>query len=65
MLVLSRKVSETLIIGEGDSQVVLTITRMSGNRVTLGLEAPRHVKIRRGELQPFVDPGPQRAREVE
>ena len=61
MLVLARKVSETLIIGEGDSQVVLTITRISGNRVTLGLEAARHVKIRRGEL-PLLDPGPQRAR---
>jgi carbon storage regulator len=61
MLVLSRKTDETVVIGEGDSQVVLVITRISGNRVTLGLQAARHVKIIRGELDRY-EPGPQRAR---
>lgn len=53
MLVLSRKTDETVVIGEGDSQVVLVITRISGNRVTLGLQAARHVKIIRGELERY------------
>jgi carbon storage regulator len=56
MLVLSRKTGETLIIGEGDNEVVLTINRISGNRVTLGLEAKRSVKFVRGELERYEAP---------
>ncbi len=47
MLVLSRKEGEQLLIGDN---VVLTITRISGNRVAIGIEAPRDVRIVRGEL---------------
>ena len=48
MLVLSRKAGEKLMIGD---DVVLTINRISGNRVAIGIEAPRDVRIVRGELQ--------------
>ena len=47
MLVLSRKESEQLLIGDN---IVLTINRISGNRVAIGIEAPRDVRIIRGEL---------------
>jgi len=47
MLVLSRKPGEKLVIGD---DVVLTINRISGNRVAIGIEAPRDVRIVRGEL---------------
>ena len=47
MLVLSRRVNERLVIG---NNVVITVQRISGNRITLGIEAPREVRIRRGEL---------------
>jgi carbon storage regulator len=47
MLVLSRKEGERIVIGD---DVVLVVQKVSGNRVTLALEAPRHVKILRGEL---------------
>lgn len=47
MLVLSRKEGEQLLIGDN---VVLTINRISGNRVAIGIEAPRDVRIVRGEL---------------
>ncbi|MEO1614558.1 MAG: carbon storage regulator [Planctomycetota bacterium] len=47
MLVLSRKMGEKLMIGD---DVVLTINRISGNRVAIGIEAPRDVRIVRGEL---------------
>lgn len=47
MLVLSRKIGEKLMIGD---DVVLTINRISGNRVAIGIEAPRDVRIVRGEL---------------
>ena len=48
MLVLSRKVGERIHVGEN---VVLEIRRIAGNRVTLALDAPRHVRILRGELE--------------
>ncbi|MFK8110730.1 MAG: carbon storage regulator [Rubripirellula sp.] len=48
MLVLSRKESEQLLIGDN---IVLTINRISGNRVAIGIEAPRDVRIVRGELE--------------
>jgi carbon storage regulator CsrA len=48
MLVLSRKEGERLLIGDN---IVVTINRISGNRVTLGIEAPRTVRIVRGELE--------------
>ncbi len=48
MLVLSRKEGEQLLIGDN---IVLTINRISANRVAIGIEAPRDVRIVRGELQ--------------
>ncbi len=48
MLVLSRKENEQLMIGDN---IVLTITRISGNRVAIGIDAPRDVRVVRGELQ--------------
>ena len=50
MLVLSRKVSQQIVIGEG---ITLTILRVDGNRVRLGIDAPTKVVIRRGELPRF------------
>jgi len=49
MLVLSRKLGEKLVIGDNISVV---ISRVAGNRVTLGIEAPANVRIVRGELRP-------------
>jgi carbon storage regulator CsrA len=51
MLVLSRKVGERIVIGDGISVVV---NRVAGNRVTLGIEAPDDVRIVRGELTSIV-----------
>lgn len=51
MLVLSRKVGERLLIGEGKDQVVFVVHRIAGNRVTVGIEAQDHIPIRRGELK--------------
>jgi carbon storage regulator len=52
MLVLSRKVGEKLVIGDN---ITVTVTRMAGNRVTLGIDAPAAVRIVRGEIQPVAD----------
>lgn len=48
MLVLTRKLTETLYIGEG---VCVTVLRIGGGQVRLGIEAPADVVIVRGELR--------------
>ncbi len=48
MLVLSRKESEKIILGD---DIVLTIVRVSGDRVRLGIQAPKDMLILRHELE--------------
>jgi carbon storage regulator len=50
MLVLSRKLGERLVIGD---DIVLIVNKIAGNRVTLAIEAPNHVRVVRGELSPL------------
>lgn len=47
MLVLSRKINERVVISD---DIVLTITKVAGCRVVVGIEAPCEVSVRRGEL---------------
>ena len=49
MLVLSRKESEKIMLGDS---IVLTIVRVSGDRVRVGIEAPSDMLILRKELDP-------------
>jgi carbon storage regulator len=49
MLVLSRRESERIKLGES---IVLTVIRVAGDRVRLGIEAPPDVLVLRDELQP-------------
>ena len=53
MLVLQRKQGQTIVIG---NDVVLHISRLRGNSVTVAIEAPRELTIRRGELDDRMDP---------
>ena len=48
MLVLSRKEGERISIGDN---ITLIVSKVNGNRVTIGIEAPRDIKVMRGELQ--------------
>lgn len=50
MLVLSRKTNETVIFGEGEHRVVITVTEVRNGVVRLGIEADRSVDVLRGEL---------------
>lgn len=52
MLVLSRKVGEEVIIGDN---IRIIISRVVGNRVAVGIEAPREVQVMRGELKQVRD----------
>lgn len=50
MLVLSRKESERIRLGDS---IVVTIIRVSGDKVRLGIEAPPDVIVLRDELEPL------------
>ena len=50
MLVLSRKEDQAICIGDS---VKITIVKVEGKRVRLGIEAPDGVRILRGELADF------------
>lgn len=49
MLVLSRKESERIRLGDS---IVLTVVRVSGDKVRLGIEAPSDLLVLREELEP-------------
>jgi carbon storage regulator len=48
MLVLSRRESERIKLG---NSITLTVIRVSGDRVRLGIEAPADIVVLREELQ--------------
>ena len=47
MLVLSRKQNERIRVGDS---VVVTVVRVSGDKVRIGIEAPPNVRVLRDEL---------------
>ncbi|MCS5617035.1 MAG: carbon storage regulator [Planctomycetota bacterium] len=47
MLVLSRKQNERIRVGDS---VVVTVVRVSGDKVRIGIEAPANVRVLREEL---------------
>lgn len=63
MLVLSRKKDESIII---DDDIVITVVEIRGDKVRLGIEAPRNVPVHRREVYeaihnsaPPIQPGTQ------
>jgi carbon storage regulator CsrA len=57
MLVLSRQISEQIVIGEGPSAATITLTEIDRNKIRLGIEADRSVRIMRRELLITDPPG--------
>ena len=49
MLVLSRKESQRIRLGD---EIVITIVKISGDKVRVGIEAPNSVLVLRDELEP-------------
>jgi len=47
MLVLSRKVNEKIVI---DGGIVITVVKIEGGQIRLGIEAPKHIKVFREEV---------------
>lgn len=53
MLVLTRKANEQILIGD---DIKITLVRVRGNSVRVGIEAPRDVRVVRGELARKLEP---------
>lgn len=47
MLILTRRIGETLIIGDN---VTITVLGVKGNQVRLGVNAPKNVSVHREEI---------------
>ena len=59
MLVLSRKEAQRIRLGD---DIVVTVLKLGGDKVRLGIEAPRDMLVLRDELEVF-DAAPAKAAE--
>ncbi len=60
MLVLARKKNESIVIR---NDVVVTVVEVRGDKVRLGIEAPKEVKVHRREVYDAIREAERRARE--
>ncbi len=56
MLILTRRVGETIIIGE---DVAVTVLGVTGNSVRVGVNAPKEVAVHREEIYERIQRGEQ------
>jgi carbon storage regulator len=54
MLVLSRKQAQRIRLGDS---IVITVVRVAGDKVRLGIDAPRDMLVLRDELEPHESVG--------
>ncbi len=54
MLILTRRIGESLIVGE---DVTLTVLAVNGNQVRIGIAAPKNVSVHREEVKKRIDAG--------
>lgn len=55
MLVLSRKKNESIVIGDN---IVITVVEVIGNKIRLGIEAPKEIPVHRQEVFEAIAGGP-------
>lgn len=47
MLILTRRVGETIVVGD---DIRLTVVSVNGNQVRIGIDAPRDIAVHREEI---------------
>ena len=52
MLILTRRVGESIIIGD---DIVITVLGVKGNNVRIGTDAPKNVSVHREEIKQRID----------
>ena len=61
MLVLSRKKNESIIINDN---IVITVVEIRGDKVRLGIDAPKDVSVHRREVYEAIQDQAQRANPI-
>lgn len=49
MLILSRRIGETLVVGE-TGEILLTVLSIKGHQVRIGIKAPKNISVHREEV---------------
>ncbi len=50
MLILTRRVGETIVIGNVGDEVKVTVLGVKGNQVRIGVNAPKSISVHREEI---------------
>lgn len=52
MLILSRRLGESVIV---NNDIVITVVKVQGDKVRIGIEAPKEIPVHRKEIQEKVN----------